>query len=71
VPIFHLLKNGRPIIDFESLNELFEFLKFANAPKKHWTDLSGWGMAKAMHNMVLILKNQSGFTTKHIFFYQL
>jgi hypothetical protein len=30
-----LLKNGRPMIDFESLKELFEFLKFANAPKKH------------------------------------
>jgi hypothetical protein len=49
-----LLKNGRPMIDFESLKELFEFLKFANAPKKHWTNSSGWGMARAMHNMVLI-----------------
>ncbi len=51
--IFHLLKNGRPMIDSESLKELFEFLKFVNAPKKHWTDSSEWGMARAMHNVVL------------------
>jgi DNA polymerase III delta prime subunit len=53
VVIFHLLKNGRPTIDVESLKELFEFLKFANAPKKHWTNSSEWGMARAMHNVVL------------------
>ncbi len=34
VAIFHLLKNGRPMIDFESLKELFKFLKFVNAPQK-------------------------------------
>jgi hypothetical protein len=60
------LKNGRPITNFESLKELFEFLKFANDPKKHWTNSSGWGMAKSMHNMVLIKTNESGFATKHI-----
>jgi len=53
VAIFHLLKNGIPMNNFESLKDLFEFLKFANALKKHWIDSSGWGMAKAMHNMVL------------------
>ncbi len=41
------------MIDFESLKKLFEFLKLANAPKKHWTDSSEWGMARAMHNVVL------------------
>ncbi len=51
--IFHLLKNGTPMIDFESLKESFEFLKFVNAPKKHWIDSSEWGMARAMHNVVL------------------
>jgi hypothetical protein len=53
VAIFHLLKNGRPMIDFKSLKELFEFLKFVDAPKKHWIDSSEWGMARAMHNVVL------------------
>jgi hypothetical protein len=69
VQIFHLLKNGRPITDFESLKELIEFFNFVNAPKKHWTNSSGWGMAKAMHNMVLIKTNESGFATKHICLY--
>jgi hypothetical protein len=53
VAIFHLLKNGKPMIDFENLKELFEFLKNFNAPKKHWTSSSEWGMARAMHNVVL------------------
>ncbi len=39
--------------NFESLKELFEFLKFVNAPKKHWTNSSGWGMARTMHNVIL------------------
>jgi hypothetical protein len=38
---FHLLKNGKPMIDFESLKELFKFWKFFNAPKKHWKNSSG------------------------------
>jgi hypothetical protein len=53
VAIFHLLKNGRPMTNFESLKNMFEFLKFANAPKKHCIDSSGRGIARAMHNMVL------------------
>jgi hypothetical protein len=41
------------MIDFESLNELFKFWKFSNAPKKHCKNSSGWGMVRAMHNAVL------------------
>jgi hypothetical protein len=52
VAIFHLLKNGK-LTNFENLKELFEFLKFVNAPKKHWTYSSEWGMARAMHNVIL------------------
>jgi hypothetical protein len=54
IAIFHLLKNGRPMTNFGNLKDLFEFLKFANALKKHWIYSNGWGMAKAMHNMVFI-----------------
>jgi hypothetical protein len=53
VAIFHLLKNGKPIIDFESLKELFQFLKFVDAPKKHSIDSNEWVMARTMHNVVL------------------
>jgi hypothetical protein len=50
---FHLLKNGKPRTNFESLKELFKFLKLSNVPKKHWKNSSGWGMVKAMHNTIL------------------
>jgi hypothetical protein len=70
VAIFHLLKNGRPLIDFESLKELFEFLKFSLMPPKNWINSSGWGMARAIHNVIL-KKNQSGFAAKQIYFHQL
>jgi hypothetical protein len=39
--------------NFESLKELFKFLKFSNVPKKHWKNSSGWGMIRAMHNAIL------------------
>jgi hypothetical protein len=39
--------------NFESLKELFKFLKLSNAPKKHWKNSSGWGMVRAMHNVIL------------------
>jgi hypothetical protein len=40
--------------NFGNLKDLFEFLKFANALKKHWIYSNGWGMARAMHNMVFL-----------------
>ncbi len=40
------------MIDFESLKEFFEFLKISNASKKHLKNSNGWGMARAMHNVV-------------------
>jgi len=49
---FSPLKNGRPFIDFESLKELFEFLKFSLLPPKKLINSSGWGMARAMHNVI-------------------
>ncbi len=49
VAIWHLLKQGRPMIDFERL----KFLKVENCLRKHWFDSTNWTMAKAMHNVVL------------------
>jgi hypothetical protein len=63
---FHLLKNGKPMIKFENLKELFEFLKFVNVPRKHWTYSSEWGMARATHNMVL--KQMKVVLRQRIFF---
>ncbi len=52
--------------DFESLKELFQFLKLSNAPKKHWKNPSGWGMVRTMHDAIL-KQIENGFATKHIF----
>jgi hypothetical protein len=49
---FPPLKNGSPFIDFESLKELFEFLKFFLMPQIFLINSSGWGMARAMHNVI-------------------
>jgi hypothetical protein len=36
--VFHLLQNGHPMLEYESLKELFTFLKMPNLNKKHWGD---------------------------------
>jgi hypothetical protein len=35
VAIFWLLKQGRPMTNFEAMKLLFEFLKVKHTPKKH------------------------------------
>jgi hypothetical protein len=58
VTLFHLLKLGKPIIDFESMHGLLQFLKVENIPNKHWTNTSGWGMVECINNVVLVATKQ-------------
>jgi hypothetical protein len=51
--IFHLLSHRNLMFEYETFKELFSILKVKNNLKKHWTNGSGWGMAKAMHDVVL------------------
>jgi hypothetical protein len=53
VAIFHLLKHGKPMTNFESMGDLFDFLRVHHMPKEHWTNSIGWGMVSAMHNVIL------------------
>jgi hypothetical protein len=53
VAIFHLLKHGKPITNFEHMKGMFDFLNVHHTPRKHWTYSSGWEMATALHNVVL------------------
>jgi len=39
--IFHLLKHGKFMIDFEHMKDLFDFLKVHHTPRKYWTNSSG------------------------------
>jgi hypothetical protein len=50
---FHMLKHGRPMIEFEHMKGLFDSLKIHHIPKKHWANLSSWEMAIATHNVIL------------------
>jgi hypothetical protein len=38
VAIFHLLKHGRPMTNFEHMKTMFHFLKVHHTPRKHWTN---------------------------------
>ncbi len=41
VVIFHLLKHGKPMIDFEHMKGLFDFVNVHHTPRKYWTNSSG------------------------------
>jgi hypothetical protein len=51
--IFHLLEQGRPMLEYEALQPLFEFLEVPKIPKRHWSDNAGWTMVEAMYTQVL------------------
>jgi hypothetical protein len=50
VAIFHLLKHGGPMTNFEHMKVMFDFFKIHHTPKKQ---LTSWGMDVAMHNVIL------------------
>ncbi|KAG0574823.1 hypothetical protein KC19_VG294800 [Ceratodon purpureus] len=51
--IFHLLSQGRPMLEYEASHSLFKYLLVPGLPKLHWSDNSGWEMADAMLKQVL------------------
>jgi hypothetical protein len=67
VIMFHFLKHGKPMIDYECMENFFAFFKVEKVPKMHLSDSNGWGMVDCMHDMVLAtIKN---LVQKAIFFY--
>lgn len=50
--LFQILHNGRPLVEFESRFELYDFLQMPNNPRKHWSDNGGWDMAECMYAQV-------------------
>ena len=51
--VFHMLQHGRPMLEYESMRELFTFLKMPHMSKKHWGDNSGWLMAEYLYAQVM------------------
>jgi hypothetical protein len=39
--------------NFEHMKGLFDYLKVHHTLNKHWTNSTGWGMAIAVHNVIL------------------
>jgi hypothetical protein len=46
--IFHLLAEGRPMIAFEGMRSLLQFLGCPRIPTRHRSDNSGWSMVQHM-----------------------
>jgi hypothetical protein len=64
--IYHLLEHGHPIIDYESMKKLFDFIQMLNISQHDWNDTNAWAMAECMYELVL---NKTCFvvqTTKFI-----
>jgi hypothetical protein len=51
--LFHTLKHGGPMFEYEAHNDLFDFLNLEKNPKMHWTHNFGWAMAQHMHGIIL------------------
>jgi hypothetical protein len=52
--VFHLLRQGRPMLECESHKELFDFLKMPNQSKRHWSDNCGWLISKYLYRQVVM-----------------
>lgn len=46
--LFHVLSEGRPMVEYESLLPLYKLLNVPDLPVAHWSDNSGWTMAGYM-----------------------
>ncbi len=53
VRLFHTLKHGRPMLEYEAHKDLFDFLNFEENPKMHWTNNYAWIMAQHIHGIIL------------------
>jgi hypothetical protein len=51
---FHLLSQGKLMIEYEQMQSLFAFLKVPNNPFKRWNDYARWEIVKALHHVVWI-----------------
>ena len=64
--IFHLLEHGRPMLEYEALQLLSEFLEVPKIPKCHWSDNASWSMAEAMYAQVLNKTQMIKLATRYI-----
>lgn len=46
--LLHILRGGRPIMEYIRMRELLQDLDVARIPLKHWSELSAWALATAL-----------------------
>ncbi len=51
--LFHTLKHGRPMLEYEVHKDLFDFLNFDKNPKMHWTYNFSLAMVQHVHGTIL------------------
>ncbi len=56
---FFMVSKGKPMIDYENMNKLLQFLDVKDFPKTHWYNLVGWEMVSYMHE--IMVKKTRGF----------
>lgn len=49
---FQILSDGRPLVEYESCHELYDFLNVPNNPQKHGANCTGWGLVECMFDEV-------------------
>jgi hypothetical protein len=50
--LFQMLRDERPMNDFESKFKIYDFLTVPDLPRVHWSDGAGWLMAEHMYDLV-------------------
>ena len=50
--LFQILSDGRPILEFQSRVELYQFLQVPNYPRAHWSHTSGWILSEHIYSFV-------------------
>lgn len=53
ITLFHTLKHGRRMFEYEIHKDLFEFLNLEEDPKMHWTKFSSYAMAQHIDGIIL------------------
>jgi hypothetical protein len=51
--ILHLLQQGCPMLEYEALMFLYDFVVVPKNNKKHWSDNFKWTMVEFMHEEVM------------------
>ncbi len=60
---FHMMAKGRPMIDYNNVNKLFDFVEVKNFPKFFLSNVVGWEMVFCMHNMSWMRMPGSSYLT--------